>query len=53
MRRLFINASYHLLGLEVPAKADVKILGDYKPSAYAFHKDEHWQEKGLKVEELD
>ncbi len=36
MRRLLVNATYSLLDLKVPEKADVTIVGDYKPSAFGF-----------------
>lgn len=36
LRRLIVNAAYHLLGLPVPAAADVAIVGEYKPTAYGF-----------------
>lgn len=36
LRRLIVNATYVLLDLKVPEKADVSIVGDYKPSAYGF-----------------
>lgn len=49
VRRLFVNATYHLLGMNVPAKADVSLVGDYQPSAYNFHKNEYWDAKQLKV----
>ncbi len=51
VRRLFLNAAYYLLGLEVPARADVGLVGDYRPSAYSFHDDEHWDEMNLRVED--
>lgn len=35
-RRLLVNAAYHLSGLEVPAKANVQLVGEYEPSAYGF-----------------
>jgi hypothetical protein len=50
VRRLLVNAVYHLLGMEVPAKADVSVVGEYEPSAYNFQDDEHWMEKDLRVE---
>lgn len=50
VRRLFVNATYHLLGLNVPKKAKVDFVGKYAPSAFAFHTDEYWKKKGLKVE---
>lgn len=37
LRRLLVNATYQLVGLKIPAKADVAIVGDYKPSAYGFN----------------
>jgi hypothetical protein len=37
LRRLLVNATYQLLGLPIPAKADVAIVGDYQPSAYGFN----------------
>ena len=49
VRRLFVNATYHLLNLDVPQKAKVDFVGKYAPSAFAFHTDEYWEEKGLKV----
>lgn len=52
VRRLLVNAAYYLMGLEVPASATVDLVGDYQPSAYNFHKDEHWDEKKLKVEDF-
>ena len=36
LRRLVVNAVYVLLDLKVPDKADVTIVGDYKPSAFGF-----------------
>lgn len=48
-RRLLVNASYHLLGLDVPkggAKAD--LVGKFEPTMYAFHRGTHWPDKALK-----
>lgn len=36
LRRLFINASYHLTGLDVPNQADVSYVDPFKPSQFAF-----------------
>jgi hypothetical protein len=36
LRRLVVNAVYWGLGLEVPAKADVAYVDEYKPSPYGF-----------------
>jgi glucose/arabinose dehydrogenase/azurin len=36
LRRLLVNAVYWGAGLEVPAKADVSLVGDYQPTMYGF-----------------
>ena len=36
LRRLLVNGVYWALGLEVPAKADVGYVGEYKPTNYGF-----------------
>jgi hypothetical protein len=36
LRRLLVNACYDLTGLEVPAKADVSCVGEYRPSYFGF-----------------
>jgi hypothetical protein len=35
-RRLLVNGAYDLVGLPVPDRADVAIVGEYKPSAFGF-----------------
>ena len=37
LRRLLVNAAYAFTGLEVPAKADVTVVGDYKPTMFGFN----------------
>ncbi|MEA3210525.1 MAG: hypothetical protein QOE70_3582 [Chthoniobacter sp.] len=37
LRRLIVNAAYAFVGLEVPAKADVALVGEFKPSFYGFN----------------
>ena len=49
VRRLMVNATFHLLGMEVPSKANVDLIGIYKPSPYQFHDDAHWVTKNLQV----
>ena len=49
VRRLMVNAVYHLLDMDVPAKAEVGLIGEYQPSSYSFKEDEYWEEKNLKV----
>jgi len=36
-RRLLVNAVYQLAGLDVPAKAEVGIVGTYKPTRFSFN----------------
>lgn len=38
LRRLLVNATYWALGMAVPAKANVDMVGDYKPSPFGFRK---------------
>jgi hypothetical protein len=38
LRRLIVNATYWAFKLDLPAKADVAYVDQYKPSAYAFSK---------------
>lgn len=37
LRRLLINAVYSFTGLEVPAEADVRPVGEFKPSGFSFN----------------
>ncbi|MET2984865.1 ThuA domain-containing protein [Aureibaculum conchae] len=52
-RRLFVNGMFWAMSLDVPGKADVTIVGDYKPTKYEFRKNEYWTEKQLKVADLE
>lgn len=40
MRRLLVNGVYWALGMEkrIPAKADVRLVGDFQPTAFGFKK---------------
>ena len=49
VRRVFVNGVYYLLDLEVPEKSNVDFVGTYDPSAFAFHSDVYWEEKGLVI----
>ena len=49
LRRLLVNATYQFTGLKVPAKADVTIVGDYKPTAYRGG----GHQKGMKPADLE
>ncbi|HWE02461.1 MAG TPA: hypothetical protein VG326_08615 [Tepidisphaeraceae bacterium] len=48
-RRLLVNAVYTLVDLKVPEKADVSLVGDYKPSAFGFG----GYKKGLKPADFE
>ena len=49
LRRLFVNATYFLLGLDVPENAAAGLVGKFKPTPYSFHDDAYWEEQQLKV----
>jgi len=49
VRRLMVNATYHLMGMEVPAKVKVDVVGAYSPSPYQFHDDAHWNKLNLQI----
>jgi len=53
LRRLVINGVFWGLGLEVPAKADVDIVDEYKPSFFGFIKDYFKDGRALKVSDLE
>ncbi len=53
VRRLLVNAAYYLLDLEVPQQARVDLVGNYQPSAYSFHDDSYWDEKQLKIADMN
>jgi len=48
LRRLLVNSVYWGLGMEVPAKADVQLVGDFQPSNYSFN----GFRKGVKPDDL-
>jgi len=43
LRRLLVNASYHLLDMDVPSEADVDLVGSYDPSPRGFEEFEENQ----------
>jgi hypothetical protein len=47
-RRLLVNASYWCLGLEVPERAKVDLVGEFKPSPFKFN----GAKKGVKPADL-
>ena len=49
-RRLLVNGVFWAMGMQVPDKADVDLVGAYNPTKFEFRKDEYWPEKQLTVE---
>jgi azurin/lysophospholipase L1-like esterase len=47
LRRIVVNAVYWGLGLDVPARADVQYVGEFKPTPYGFG----GYRKGVKIED--
>jgi hypothetical protein len=53
-RRLVVNAVFSLLGMEeaIPEEgAAVDLVGDYAPTAFAFHDDAYWADRAMRVED--
>lgn len=48
LRRLLVNSVYWAVGLDVPEKADVRLVGDYQPRMYGFE----GFAKGVKVDDI-
>lgn len=53
LRRLVVNGVFWGLGIDVPAKADVTIVDEYKPSFFGFIKDYLKEGRALKVSDLE
>ena len=52
LRRLLVNAVYHLTGLEVPKKADVAYVDPFYPSFYGFIRDKaFWPGQDMQAED--
>lgn len=53
LRRLVVNASYHLTGLTVPEKAEVDYVDPFYPSFFGFIRDEtYWKNADLQPEDF-
>ena len=52
LRRLLVNAVYHLLDLPIPENTKATFVGAYKPTQFNFHKDEYWEKKKMKVSDF-
>jgi hypothetical protein len=53
VRRIFINGVYSLLDMKVPQKANVDLVGDYNPTAFAFRSNEYWDKRRVVISELE
>ncbi|HSH18843.1 MAG TPA: hypothetical protein VLA03_00230, partial [Draconibacterium sp.] len=52
-RRLMVNAVFWCLGMEVPPKANVDLVGTYEPTQFAFYTDSIWNVRKLKISSLE
>ncbi len=53
VRRLLVNGIFWSMGLEVPLKTDVTLVGTYHPTAFEFREDNYWIQKNMKISDLD
>jgi hypothetical protein len=51
-RRLIVNATFWLLDLKVPEKANVNIVGNYNPTAFGFKDDDYWDERKMVIADM-
>ncbi len=52
LRRLVVNASYHLLHLPVPKRANVDPVDLFEPSYYGFQSKDYFLRRELRVEDF-
>jgi len=52
VRKLLVNATYWMSGLEVPESANVSFTREYNPSRFAFQDDAYWSQKNLVIKNL-
>ncbi len=52
VRRLLINGTFWTMDLKIPEKANVNLVGDYKPSAFGFTDANYWPERNLEIKSL-
>jgi hypothetical protein len=53
VRRMLVNAAYWAVGLEkkIPERADVGLVGDYRPTPFRFRSNAEWK-PGLRPDQL-
>jgi hypothetical protein len=52
-RRLIVNAVFWLLDFEVPEKANVDLVGNYRPTPFGFKDDDFWEKKSIVIAEIE
>src|SRR5680860_92896 len=52
-RRLLVNGVFWAMDMDVPKKADVRLVGDFDPTQFEFRDKNYYQEKGMKVGDFD
>lgn len=54
LRRLIVNAAYHLTGLEVPERADVRYVDPFKTTFYSFIREkDYYKNRNLQVSDFE
>ncbi|TWT94394.1 ThuA domain-containing protein [Stieleria varia] len=54
LRRLIVNAAFHLTGRDVPAKADVEFVDPFHPSFYGFIKEKsYFADRNMQPSDFD
>jgi putative heme-binding domain-containing protein len=53
LRRLIVNAAYHLTGLKVPADANVAYVDSFDASFYGFTDQNFWPKRNLKISDFE
>ena len=52
LRRLWVNAVFWGLGLKVPSRANVDLVGDYSPTQFGFREPDYWVQRPMKIADL-
>lgn len=53
LRRLIVNACYHLLGLDVPTQADCEPVDEYSPSFFGFiNENDFFKKRNMRVKDF-
>jgi hypothetical protein len=52
LRRMIINATFHLCGLDVPETANVNFVDPFDPSFYGFTAKDYFRKRNLRVEDF-